>query len=391
MSRAAVVALGVLLAVTQAGCTKSQLVDLAMSGADHPAAAPRRVGEWLVLGGDMHCHVMPPDAPYHVARELPSTVALAKREGLDFVVLTPHARKRFFENDASRQSVLETQAELRARIAALAPDLLVIPGLEYTDFRYGHVGVSFADPAAVLGDLPAGEAAAHPARFFERWVAAGGVLTINHPVTTPLPEVPFHELRSDMSWRAFRGATVPEEIAWITAHAQAIESYNTTVTHLRDQFLVGDEDRSLREVAHLVDRVSRAQRRKIAAVGGSDSHGEWLRATTFVLARERSAPALRDGLVAARTCVRGPEACTLEARASKGGPWARIGDSLRTVAKQLAVRVTGRDVRYVVNGVVAATQAEGAETLVPLPEGCAIVRAVVARSWSSGIYVNCGF
>ena len=166
----------------------------------------------------------------------------------------------------------------------------------------------------MLAGLSAEDARASPERFFELWVARGGILTINHPVNRPLPKSPFHELASDLSWRAFRGGVVLREVAWITEHAQTIETFNTTVTELRDLFIVGEEDRSLREASHLADRVARAQHRRFAAVGGSDSHGHWLRATTFVLASERSAEGIRQALASARTCVRGPEACTLEVR-----------------------------------------------------------------------------
>ena len=385
--------LGLLLLV---GCTKSQLVDVAMSGAERPRLQrDRRVGERLVLAGDMHCHVLPPDAPHHVSRDLPDTLAIAKREGLDFVVLTPHVPMRFFVDDDLRAWVLETQQELRAKLEALHPDLLVIPGFEYTDHRYGHVGVSFADPATVLAGFTTREERNHPEGFFERWVARGGILTINHPVERALDTAPFSELRWGMSWRAFRGPVRAPEIAWITGHAQAIETYNTSVAHLRDGFLIGDDTRSLREASALVDRTSRAQHRKIAAVGGSDSHGEWLRATTFVLASGRSTEALREGIAAARTCVRGPEACSLQVRATGADAWSGIGDSLTTQAPTLEARAAGGDVTYLVNGAIVATAASDDATTpvrLPLPSGrCAIVRAIVDRSWSSGVYVNCDY
>lgn len=391
MKRATLLALLSALAPAIGGCSKSQLVDVAMSGVEHVhAARGQRVGDLLVLAGDMHCHVLPPDAPYHVSRDLAHTLELAKREELDFVVLTPHVPKRFFVDDEMRSWVLQSQQELRTQIAALHPDLIVIPGFEYTDHRYGHVGVAFGDPADVLAGYSRGEAEEHPERFFERWVARGGILTINHPVERALDTSPFAELRWDMSWRAFRGRVSAPEINWITEHAQTLETFNTSVTHLRDQFLIGEEDRSLREAAHLVDRTSRAQHRKIAAVGGSDSHGQWLRATTFVLAQERSAAALRDGLLAGRTCVRGPEACSLQVRAPGEARWSGVGDSVRTPLPALEARAAGGEVTYVVNGAIIATSPAGAVTQLPLPAGrCAIVRAIVGRSWSSGIYVNC--
>jgi hypothetical protein len=340
----------------------------------------------------MHCHVLPPDAPHHVSRGLAETVGLAQQEGLDFVVLTPHVPMRFFMDDEVRQWMLETQQKMRAQLAELHPGLIVIPGFEYTDFRYGHVGMSFADPADVLVGLSAADAQDHPERFFEQWVARGGVVTINHPVNRPLKDVPISALKADMSWRAFAGRRTPAEITWITHHAQAVETFNTSITHLRDQFLVGEEDRSLRESAHIVDRTSREQHRRIAVVGGSDSHGQWLRATTFVLANERSAAAVREAVLAGRTCVRGPEACSFETRPlDRGeGMWRSVGDAFTTDAATIEARASGGEAAYLVNGVIVATAKSDQVVSLPVPAGrCAIVRAIVGRSWSSAVYVNC--
>jgi hypothetical protein len=241
--------------------------------------------------------------------------------------------------------------------------------------------------------LSAADARAAPERFFELWVARGGILTINHPVNRPLPSSPFHELGYDISWRGFGTSPVPREVEWITQHAQSLETFNTTVTELRDLFVVGEEDRSLREASHLADRVARAQHRRFAAVGGSDSHGHWLRGTTFVLATERSADSIRDAVAAGRTCVRGPEACTLELRAH-GGSWAGVGDQIRVPAGAgehvFEGRARGGDVTYVVNGAIAATGPGGKPVSFAVPsDRCSTVRAIVERSWSSAIYVNC--
>ena len=388
-------ALGILAALALAGlgCSKSQLIDVTMNGS--PRASSHRgmhVQGRMILGGDLHCHVLPPDAPYHVSRELPEVLTLAQEESVDFVVLTPHVPARFFMDDEQRGWVLRTQQELRARIGRLKPSVVVIPGFEYTDHRYGHVGASFADPAEILASLTAEEARANPERFFELWVARGGVLTINHPVNRALPSSPFRELASDLSWRGFRAGDVPPEIRWITGHAQAVETFNTPVTELRDLFVVGEEDRSLREAAHIVDRVARRERRRLAAVGGSDSHGHWLRATTFVLATERSVEGIRSAIVSGRTCVRGPEACTLEVRTA-GGAWRGVGDAITTHAYGDTAMFEGRasgDVTFVVNGAIVGKGSSGDLVSFSVPtDRCSVVRAIVGRSWSSGIYVNC--
>jgi hypothetical protein len=391
-------ALTALTSLAGTGCSKNQLIDIAMSGGPRGAApGGLRVQGRTVLAGDMHCHVLPPDAGHHVSRELPATLALAESEGLDFVVLTPHVPARFFMNEDKREWVLRTQQEIRAHLAHLHPSMVVIPGFEYTDHRYGHVGAAFADPAEVLGALSSGDARESPERFFEMWVAHGGILTINHPVNHALPSAPFRELRYDLSWRGFGLAPVPAEIAWITAHAQTLETYNSTVTELRDLYVVGEEDRSLREAAHLADRVARTQHRRFAAVGGSDSHGNWLRATTFVLAKERSVEGIREAVATARTCVRGPEACTLEARlAGESHAWLGVGDAITEGAPSSApflafeARASGGDTTFLVNGTVVGVGRSDEIVPIPVPANrCSVLRAVVDRSWSSGIYINC--
>src|SRR5262249_17633920 len=153
----------------------------------------------------------------------------------------------------------------------------------------------------------------------------GGVITINHPVERPVPNAAFSQLRYDLTWRGFTRANVPPEIAWVTEHATAIETLNFSIAYLRDQFILGDEDLSLREATPLVDKTARAQHRAIAPVGGTDSHGSWLRPTTYVLARARTPQAIRDAIIEARTCVRGPEGCTLEVRAP-GDEIHHVGD-----------------------------------------------------------------
>ena len=102
---------------------------------------------------------------------------------------------------------------------------------------------------------------------------------------------------------------------------------------------------------------------------------------------------IRTALASARTCVRSPEACTLEVRAP-GAAWLGIGESITTQSPEptvaLEARASGGDVSLLVNGVLAATASSGRVATVRVPSGrCSVVRAIVGRSWSSGIYVNC--
>ncbi len=377
-----------MLALAGGGCSTNGLIDYAMAGAAHPPPhAGLVVGDRRVLAGDLHCHVLPPDSPYHVSRELDETVALAEREGLDFVVLTPHVRPRFYADAEERAWTEVAIRDLVTRARAKRTSVMLVPGFEYTDWSWGHVGAGFADLDAVLAEVPLADAAAHPELFFERWVAHGGFLTINHPLLRPLAVAPVSELRADLSWRGFR-ADAPPEIAWIGRHAQAIETENLEVAELRDRLFLGDEDRSLRAVTHLLSDQIHAQQRRIAAVAGSDSHGHWLRADTFVLARERTVPALHQALLEGRTCVKAPGACTLELRSVGDSAWHGVGEAIDGV-DAIELRARGDDIQFFVGGDAPHT---GSPTRIAVPrDRCTLVRAVVDGGWSSPIYVNCAF
>lgn len=364
-------------------CSKNGMLDIAMSGAIHPAVSrDMHVGDRRIFAGDLHCHVLPPDHPSHVSRPLEDTIALAEKEGLDFVVLTPHVYSRFFADPHERRWVTETQAELRAKIAALKPSMLVIPGFEYTDYEWGHAGFAFADLDAVLDEAPIG---APLTQFLERYVAHGGVLTINHPVLRPTPGSVFSPLRWDLSWRGF-SQPVPEDVRWLTDHAQTIETYNVGVSWLRDHVLLGDPDRTLREATHIADAIGKT--RRIAPVGGTDSHGEWLRPTTWILARERSMPSIRDAILEARTCVRGPEACTLEVRAPNGA-WHGVGESMERT-RSIEARAAG-NLTLIANGVVVAHARPNEIVRADLSDRCVLVRAIVEDSWSAPIWIGCPY
>ncbi len=377
------------------GCSASvgnRVVDDVVSTAfraPEPPPQPPPGSPYTILSGDMHCHVAPPDSPPHVERGLAETAWLAKREGLDFVVLTPHVWARFYEDDALRARVVAQQRDLRDAVAALpAGPTTFIVGLEYTDGQYGHVGASFGDLSAVLAGLPSAAARAHPAAFFERYVASGGVLVINHPFATPTHAV-VSISNADLSWRPFTGAgPFPPEIAAVQKLAQGYEAFNLTIAEVRDHFLYFDRARSIHQTLTRVDREILDQGRPLFPVGGSDSHSHTLRATTFVLATGRSPEAIREALLAGRTCIRSPVACTLEARA-RGGKWNPVGSRLRGV-ERIELRAQGKLFQVVRNGEPVGEAKAGETLAVDTPPGeCSVVRAAVDEGWSAPIYVNC--
>lgn len=387
------------LATTAAGCSQRKVVDTLLGSAYHPrlvalgpvvddsSPAPR----YQLLAGDFHCHVGPPDDPSDVSRDFATTVKLAHEEHLDFVVLTPHVAARFFQNDAQREAVLAGQTELRAEIAAGPTDVLFVPGFEYTDHRYGHVGVAFADLGAVLADVPTSVAKTNPERFFSSWVEHGGTLVVNHPLVTPLASV-FAMARADLSWRPWTSKKpVTAEIAAVDRLAQGFEAYNVTASQLRDRILLGDSDKTLEGTLLHLDAAIVARGRRMTPVGGSDSHGPSMRATTFVLAETKSVAGVREAFLAGRTCVRDAAACSFEARPPGGSEWSPIGAALpMPTSGKLEVRARGDDVEIIRGGAIVATPSSGTTATVDLVAGtCNVLRARVGEGFSAPIYVGC--
>jgi hypothetical protein len=356
-----------------------------------PPVVPLESGEtrYQVLAGDLHCHVSPPDSPTHVTRDLADTLDLARKERLDFVVLTPHVWSRFYLDDALRAATVVSQRELRAEIARGTGGVVVIPGLEYTDGQYGHAGLAFADVERVLEEVPTRVAREHPERFFERWVADGGLVVVNHPLLLPIRSS-FSFARENLSWRPWTSpGPFPPEIQAIDRLAFGFEVYNLAVTELRDRHLVGYTDRTLLESMQRLDSEIVERGRRMTPVGGSDSHSHSLRATTFVLATERTSEAIHEALGAGRVCVRSPEACSFEAR-TPGGPWVGVGGAI-AASDSLEVRASG-DASFVVDGTVAARSRGREPASVTLAPGrCHVVRAVVGAGLSAPVYVGCGF
>lgn len=263
--------------------------------------------------------------------------------------------------------------------------------MEYTDNRYGHVGASFGDLEQVLREVPVSVAAREPERFFERFVAHGGLLVINHPLVTSLDSI-FSIARADLSWRPFTArGPFPAEIRAVHRLAQGFEVYNLTATHLRDRYLLGDTEHTLVATLARLDEEIVTQGRRMTPVGGSDSHSHYLRATTFVLSEGRSEAAIRDALLAGRVCVRSPEACSLEVRpVAERSAWVSVGGDVRGEA--IEARVRGEDTEILVNGERAARPASGAAVRIPLPSGkCSVIRARAGEGYSAPIYANCGF
>ena len=369
-----------------AGCTKHTLVDTLMWTAHRPPA-PLPVPGFQVLAGDTHCHIVPPDSPGHVSRGFERTVELARRERLDFVVLTPHLWDEFHRLPYERDEAIAGDALLLRQVAALPhgpDDPLVIVGFEYTT-RHGHATAAFGDLVGTLRDVPWD---APDGRFFERYVETGGLLFINHPFLTPSSDV-IGRGGWDLSWKHWtRAERVDPELRVIERLAHGVEVFNLGVDHLLDRFVRRHEHGSMRAAFNAMDRMIHRQGRPVSAVGGSDSHSDHLRASMYVLARERTGPAIREALLAGRTCVRGPPACTFEVRVP-GGEFRPPGSQLPAVHR-VEVRARGERIEILRDGHVVVRPRYRSIEVVPVERGrCTLLRARVDGGESGPVYVGC--
>jgi hypothetical protein len=140
-------------------------------------------------------------------------------------------------------------------------------------------------------------------------------------------------------------------------------------------------------VLSLLDQEIIVQQRMIAPTGGSDSHGAQMRATTFVLADNKTTASIREAIAASRTCVRDPAACTLLVESTDHKQAAVVGGSLRNVSEVLGA-VQGRDVEWILNGKVVAAQPEVRFTV---PSTCSLLRVRVGLGYSAPVAINCAF
>ena len=111
-----------------------------------------------------------------------------------------------------------------------------------------------------------------------------------------------------------------------------------------------------------IDKEAVAQARPMTPVGGSDSCGHDLRATTFLLAMGRTPRESREAIVAGRACIRSPLACTFQARTTKDSAasdaWSPIGSRLHA-AGEVDVRASGDDVEIFRDSESVAHPAKG--------------------------------
>ncbi len=204
----------------------------------------------VLLAGDFHLHTVHSDGDYTPAE----VMEFSRRAGLEVIALTDH--------NSTEQNLA----------AADGSGLIVIPGMEYTNYR-GHASFFFPEPGARFTEDPFCESAEAMIAVFEAARSRGALISINHPMCSTCPwtfgfdGVPFDLVEV---WNGIMKLSEMQAIAWW--HAQL------------------------------------AAGRRIAAVGGSDTHRhELLRSyggpTTFVYAAGRSASDVLEGMRAGRSFI----------------------------------------------------------------------------------------
>jgi hypothetical protein len=389
------VALGLVVALALggvfSGCNHYDVLDAALWPMGAPTAmdttAPRD-DRWLLLAGDLHCHVSPPDHPRHVDRSLEDTLVAAHDAGIDFLALTPHLWDGFETDASERRRARARWQELEGRVARGAPEgLLVTVGLEYST-RYGHFGMSFGDLGATLDAVSAAAARRDRDAFFETWQARGGLLIVNHPLLLPL-NLPVPSTDWDLSFKPWtRPGVSPGFVERAGRRADGVEAYNVIVDELRDRFLQLNAAQSRGEVMAALDERIVSDARPYTPVGGSDSHSSDLRPTMFVLAEERSLTGVRDAIAAGRVCVGHPDACSLRVRPASATDWSPPGSALP--AGPMLARAYGDNLELLVDGQVVATPAAGEEVALTLrADRCHVLRLRLDDGASGQIRVGC--
>jgi hypothetical protein len=214
-------------------------------------------------------HTAPPDDEGHSALTVASAITAARKAGLDFVVVTPHAADRVAGGETGQALVRrEAAAAAAAPVGAgERPWPLVVSGWEFTRESPGHLGVSFVR-VEELARLPDdGKAAAA--------LAKGALVVVNHPCFRPVASdlVFMKRLEGDRRWRPFFGEG-KDDLAWNAIEVWHERSVLVQKAHSGALAAKFPDTQMVTDALRAWDRATLAQKRRIVAVGGSDCHGK---------------------------------------------------------------------------------------------------------------------
>lgn len=219
--------------------------------------------------GDLHVHVSPPDDAGHSKLTVASAMDAARKAGLDFVVVTPHAADRD-TGGGSGQTLVRRESEAVAATPVAAGERLwplVVSGWEFTRASPGHLGVSFFRMEDVARVPAEGKAAAA--------LAKGALVVVNHPFFRPVEsDLAFMKvLENDRRWRPFFGEG-KDDLAWNAIEVWHERSVLVQKAHAGARAAKYPDTQMVSAALAAWDRATLAQKRRIVAVGGSDCHGK---------------------------------------------------------------------------------------------------------------------
>ena len=330
-----------------------------------PAASPVAglAGRWL--SGDMHNHISPPDVPpsyNHAASDLDGAIAAAKRAGLAWLVITPHAMDR--KDAKSGRLWAEEMADRLARRPSAKGDPLVVLGWERSFTWPGEMTASFVDLSNVVGQSTG--------RTLTEIRRQGGLAIAAHPFF-----LPSFLSQSDKSWKP-----------WTDKTGRGAE-YDSYLSGLEIRHPMSPAAAATRQWDQWIGR----QKRRIIGVGSTDDHWGILYPTTWVyLEGELTRAALHAALAAGRIVVGGDASAgsltvTGDRKSSDGRlVVGRIGDAI-SADTEITINWAGKgtifiDGRQVENetGPVSYAFERGSFHWVRLEMGI--------KSYSNPIYVN---
>lgn len=353
-----------------------------------------------LFAGDMNFHYAPPDDVSEVRRDQKQTMELLDKSDLDFVIVTPKLKARFWENPGEMERAYrDWQITSQAFTAMGDNHPLLILGAEYTDDQWGSASLISSDFAGSLGELAKlsrDQLKSLPNLLFEYVKLQRGLVILDTPLATPL-KTPFDSpqkyARSDRSWRpltrkGLKPQDLPKDIQWLDANYNGMEAYSVPVSIWRDKYVLDDELASTRAVLSLIDRKSLELNRRLLSTAGTDSRGRLVRATIFVAAQDRSKERILEGLRAGRVCLRSPTACTARMYSDGGAGLAvHVGGSV-SGAKTVEFAWPGEGQLYR-NGELVDTFTDRTTSQPARPGACDIYRVHVDNGFSGPFYVNC--
>ena len=206
---------------------------------------------------------------------------------------------------------------------------LVVSGWEFTRDAPGHLGVSFVS----VGDLASVPAESKAAAA----LAKGALVVVNHPYFRPVEsDLEFMKhLDGDRRWRPFFGEG-KDDLAWNAIEVWHERSVLVQKAHSGARATKFPGTQMVSDALAAWDRATKAQKRRIVAVGGSDCHGKLPYAILpmpMVAVRVATADeeGLHRGLLAAHVTFGrdgGRAAGDLAATSDVAGASASVGDSL---------------------------------------------------------------